>query len=115
MTIDYSRQADVVQVDLLDFPVTIVGAGGIGSPTALAVAKMGVKDLMVIDFDRVEAHNVPNQVLYPPDGVGELKVVLLARELAHLSSVDILAVEGRVPDTKLRPGVSISGGGSAAV
>jgi adenylyltransferase/sulfurtransferase len=113
--IDYSRQKDVIPVDLLDFPVTVVGAGGIGSPVALALAKMGVGNLQVIDFDKVELHNCPNQLLYPPDGVGELKVVLLQRELAHLAGVDILVVDGTFPDTPLRPGVVISAVDSMAV
>lgn len=116
VTLDYSRQTDVIPVDLLDFPVTVVGAGGIGSPTALALSKMGVRDLQIIDFDKVEAHNIPNQLLYPPDGVGELKVVLLQRELARLSGVNILVVNGTFPDTAhLRPGVIISAVDSMAV
>ena len=44
-------------------PVTIVGAGGIGAATALAMAKCGFERLTVYDFDTLEEANGPNQML----------------------------------------------------
>ncbi len=41
--------------------VLIVGAGAIGSYTAFGLARMGVKHLTVVDHDKVENHNLPNQ------------------------------------------------------
>jgi adenylyltransferase/sulfurtransferase len=44
-------------------PITIIGAGGIGSPTTLALTKMGAQTVEVFDFDKIEEHNLPNQLL----------------------------------------------------
>lgn len=41
--------------------VIIVGCGAIGSYTAFGLARLGVKELILIDHDTVEGHNLPNQ------------------------------------------------------
>lgn len=59
------RQLDILPPDKwVNQGVTIIGAGGIGSPTALLLAKMGCQQLNIYDFDKVELHNLPNQ-MYP--------------------------------------------------
>lgn len=74
----YKRQLDIVKPNELLFPITIIGAGGIGSWTALALSKMGAIGLTLIDFDKVEEHNIPSQV-YGPDDVGLSKVDALQK------------------------------------
>ncbi|MFA5103544.1 MAG: ThiF family adenylyltransferase, partial [Candidatus Thermoplasmatota archaeon] len=60
---DFWRQMDIVTpTDFEKFHVTIIGAGGIGSPTALAISKMGVEKITIFDNDIVEKHNLPNQM-----------------------------------------------------
>ena len=41
----YSRQLDLVMPSDLNFPILIVGAGGIGSWATLALAKMGCSNI----------------------------------------------------------------------
>jgi len=73
-TMDFWRQRDVVSSeDLASLRVTIIGAGGIGSPTTLALAKMGVSQIVVYDDDSVELHNLPNQI-YRFSDLGKTKV-----------------------------------------
>lgn len=69
----YKRQLDIVKPSELGFPITVIGAGGIGSWTTLALAKMGADTITVIDFDTVEEHNLPSQ-FYSPEDVGKSKV-----------------------------------------
>src|SRR3990167_983468 len=57
--------------------VHVVGAGGIGSPAAIALAKMGVGGLTLWDEDIVEDHNLPNQ-FHLADSIGDRKVDALA-------------------------------------
>jgi len=74
MSLDFWRQLDIVSPeDLASLQVTIIGAGGIGSPTTLALAKMGVSHIVVYDDDSVELHNLPNQ-LYRFSDLGKAKV-----------------------------------------
>lgn len=49
--------------------VQVFGAGGIGSWVGLALAKLGMPYVDVIDFDAIEPHNIPNQ-MYPTEDRG---------------------------------------------
>ena len=61
--------------------VLVVGAGGLGSPAALYLAAAGVGTLGIADFDRVEAHNLPRQLLHGDDAIGGSKVESAAHRL----------------------------------
>ena len=74
---DLWRQTDILAMTTLNTPITLVGAGGIGSMTGLALAKMGMQKMVVIDPDTVEPHNIPNQ-MYPTAATGKTKVSALA-------------------------------------
>ena len=74
---NYWRQTDIVDIDrVMQQPVTIIGAGAVGSFVALALAKMGAQLIAVYDDDRIEDHNLPNQ-FYRVRDLGMLKVVAL--------------------------------------
>ena len=53
--------------------MTIIGAGGIGAPLALSLAKMGVKKMHIWDADVVNEENMGPQ-MYGPRHLGSLKV-----------------------------------------
>jgi len=53
--------------------IVIVGLGGYGSWTALLCARMGVKNIIGIDFDHVEITNLHRQILYNRKDLGKLK------------------------------------------
>lgn len=61
--------------------VLIVGAGGLGCPAALALAKGGVRHLTLMDPDRVDATNLHRQLLHRTSDVGRLKVESAAERL----------------------------------
>lgn len=71
-----TRQADLIPASILGEKITIIGAGAIGSWTALALAKMGFADITVFDHDTVEIENMNSQ-FYPLGAVGRLKVTAL--------------------------------------
>ncbi len=58
------------QSKLLDAKVLLVGAGGLGSPSALYLAAAGVGTLGVVDADVVDLSNLQRQVLHTTDRVG---------------------------------------------
>jgi hypothetical protein len=68
--------------------IHIIGAGAVGAFTTLALAKMGFDAITSWDFDKVEEHNVENQ-LYGRTHVGMLKVQALKSLVKVLASVDI--------------------------
>lgn len=53
--------------------VLIVGMGGLGSPVLMYLATTGIRDIGIVDFDRVELHNLQRQVIHREKSIGELK------------------------------------------
>jgi tRNA A37 threonylcarbamoyladenosine dehydratase len=105
--VDFSRQIGLVDSEALEVPVTLIGCGGIGSFSALALAKMGCTDLTIYDDDLIEAHNIPNQ-LYRPGDVGQLKVERLAEIVWSFTGIGVQARAERVQQQRLR-GIVVSG------
>jgi molybdopterin/thiamine biosynthesis adenylyltransferase/rhodanese-related sulfurtransferase len=62
------------QLKLLDAKVLLLGAGGLGSPTALYLAAAGVGTLGIVDDDVVDLSNLQRQVIHTTAGVGTPKV-----------------------------------------
>src|ERR1700712_1093703 len=62
------------QQKLLDAKVLLLGAGGLGSPTALYLAAAGVGTLGVVDDDTVDLSNLQRQVIHTTDRIGTPKV-----------------------------------------
>jgi molybdopterin/thiamine biosynthesis adenylyltransferase len=62
------------QQKLLDAKVLLLGAGGLGSPSALYLAAAGVGTLGIVDNDTVDVSNLQRQVIHTSDRVGVLKV-----------------------------------------
>ncbi len=91
--IDFWRQQGIVTPDVLP-PVTVIGAGGIGSFTILALAKMGCSTITAIDDDKVEPHNLPNQ-LYGEPHLGSHKVDAAAAICKQLAGVEVVPVRSR--------------------
>ena len=104
--IDYWRQLDFVTPSDFTFDISLIGAGGLGSPIALALVKMGCPRIAVFDADRVEPHNLPNQ-LYRLDDIGSAKVEALARLLREFAPAEVSTFDEMVVDRSFS-GVVIS-------
>jgi molybdopterin/thiamine biosynthesis adenylyltransferase/rhodanese-related sulfurtransferase len=93
----YSRHFMLTQVgepgqkQLLRSKVLLVGAGGLGSPTALYLAAAGVGTLGIIDADVVDLSNLQRQVLHRTEDVGRPKVES-ARDTIHALNPDVTVV-----------------------
>jgi len=62
------------QQKLLDAKVLLLGAGGLGSPTALYLAAAGVGTLGIVDDDEVDLSNLQRQVIHNSERIGTPKV-----------------------------------------
>jgi sulfur-carrier protein adenylyltransferase/sulfurtransferase len=62
------------QTKLLNAKVLLLGAGGLGSPTALYLAAAGVGTLGIVDDDVVDLSNLQRQVIHTTDRIGVAKV-----------------------------------------
>ena len=73
------------QLELLDAKVLLLGAGGLGSPSALYLAAAGVGTVGIIDMDVVDESNLQRQILHNIDRVGERKVDSAKKTLTMLN------------------------------
>lgn len=103
---DYLRQLGILDPELFSYPITLIGCGGIGSPTALTLAKVGCSDLILIDPDSVEEHNLPNQVFRLED-IGRSKVSACKEIIADFSPCKVTAIQANVDHQPLA-GIVIS-------
>jgi molybdopterin/thiamine biosynthesis adenylyltransferase/rhodanese-related sulfurtransferase len=62
------------QRKMLDAKVLLLGAGGLGSPTALYLAAAGIGTIGIVDDDEVDVSNLQRQVIHTTDRVGVAKV-----------------------------------------
>lgn len=70
---DYSRHNSWFQAMEFPHPITIIGAGATGSRVFEALINLGLRNITVYDFDKVEEHNLANQIFDSGD-IGETKV-----------------------------------------
>ena len=62
------------QLKLMNSRVLMIGAGGLGSPSAYYLAAAGVGTLGIIDADVVDKSNLQRQILHSEEWVGKPKV-----------------------------------------
>jgi molybdopterin-synthase adenylyltransferase len=86
---------------LASVPVTLCGAGALGSLLADNLARQGVCKWKVIDRDRVEEHNVGTQ-LYGESEVGAWKVEALRNRIFRAVGVEIEAVAKELSERNSR-------------
>jgi len=85
------------QTKLLESKVLLLGAGGLGAPTALYLAAAGVGTLGVIDDDEVDLSNLQRQVIHTTDGIGTPKVDSAERAIKALNpGVDVVKYQTRL-------------------
>ena len=93
----YSRHIIMGQVGslgqrkLINAKVLIIGAGGLGSPSAVYLALAGVGTIGIVDFDVVEVSNLQRQILHHNDDVGRPKV-MSAQDSLHAYNPDVNVV-----------------------
>jgi molybdopterin/thiamine biosynthesis adenylyltransferase/rhodanese-related sulfurtransferase len=73
------------QGKLLDAKVLLVGAGGLGSPSALYLAAAGIGTLGIVDADVVDLSNLQRQILHANDRIGMPKTESAERTLTALN------------------------------
>ena len=99
----YSRHIIMGQVGslgqrkLINAKVLIIGAGGLGSPSAVYLALAGVGTVGIVDFDVVEVSNLQRQILHRNDDVGRSKG-LSAKQTLNAYNPDVNVV---VHDTRI--------------
>ncbi|MEX0620924.1 MAG: molybdopterin-synthase adenylyltransferase MoeB [Solirubrobacterales bacterium] len=80
------------QVKLLEAKVLLLGAGGLGAPTALYLAAAGIGTIGLVDDDVVDASNLQRQVIHNTERIGDSKTSSARRTIEALNP-DVEVVE----------------------
>jgi molybdopterin/thiamine biosynthesis adenylyltransferase/rhodanese-related sulfurtransferase len=83
------------QLKLLNAKVLLLGAGGLGAPTALYLAAAGIGTIGLVDDDVVDASNLQRQVIHNTERIGMAKTES-ARLFIEALNPDVNVVEHRL-------------------
>ena len=79
--------------------VSVIGAGGLGSPALLYLVAAGIGEIRIIDDDEVDISNLQRQILHSEKDVGVKKVDSAAERMSKIDS----AVKIKIFKQKLTP------------
>ena len=95
------------QRGLLQSKALILGAGGLGSPSAIYLALAGVGTIGLVDFDVVEISNLQRQVLHHTSDIGRPKLQSAKDNLkAYNPDVNVVLHEVRLESDNAREIIS---------
>jgi len=88
----YSRQIILKKIGvlgqkkLLKSRVLVVGAGGLGSPVAIYLTDLGVGNIGIVDYDKVEVSNLARQIIYNSKDIKKKKSSTTIKKLKLINS-----------------------------
>jgi molybdopterin/thiamine biosynthesis adenylyltransferase len=99
----YNRQTmlpeigDSGQEKLKQARVLVIGAGGLGCPILQYISTAGVGTIGIVDFDKIEIHNLHRQILYTEDQVDLSKALIAKEKLEALNPlIKVAAFEAKL-------------------
>ena len=82
--------------------ITIVGTGGVGGYVAIMLARAGIENLKLIDFDVVSSSNINRQVVARTNTLGRAKVEVLKEDLLLINeNLKIEAINAKIDSANL--------------
>lgn len=84
MIMNLTKSYEFFQPEKVDGMIHIIGCGSVGSTIAENLARCGVKKITLWDFDKVEEHNICNQMFDEGD-VGKLKTEAVKEHLIAIN------------------------------
>lgn len=81
---DLSKSYEFFKPEMCRERIHIIGCGAIGSTVAENLARFGLTKLTLYDFDKVENHNIANQ-MFTQEDIGKMKVDAVAEYLFKIN------------------------------
>ena len=86
----YHRQIQLwgeeTQKTLMSKKITIVGCGGLGCSIGIALSGSGIGEIDLVDFDKVEVHNIHRQIAFDESSEGRYKSEVLKEVMQKRNS-----------------------------
>ncbi len=93
--------------------VVVVGAGATGNEALKNLLLMGLRDVVICDFDRIEVSNLSRTVLFQRSDVGRLKAEVAARKCHDLALASHPQIRWFSGDVVWELGLGVLNGSSA--
>lgn len=89
--------------------VLVIGCGGLGTAASMYLAGAGVGRIVIADDDEIELSNLPRQITYRSNQIGQSKVTTLASFLKEQNTdIHVRAVKRRLDGHQLALEVSLA-------
>ncbi len=105
----YSKQIILKKVGIIgqkkisSAKVFIVGIGGLGCPLVLYLANTGVKNIGLVDNDKVDISNLNRQIIFNNKDIGKFKVIQTKRFLKKINEkIKINISKDRLKKTNIK-------------
>ena len=83
--------------------VLIIGIGGLGTTASLYLANSGIGNITINDYDSVDLTNLPRQILFNSDDLGNNKAETAKKKLlAFNPNITVKALTGKLKEHQLR-------------
>ena len=81
---DLSKSYEFLQPEKVRERIHLIGCGSVGSTLAELLARAGFTKITLYDFDKVEAHNIANQMFVQSD-INTPKVEAVAKRMKEIN------------------------------
>ena len=71
--------------DIRNLKVLILGVGGVGGSATEALARMGINDITLVDYDKIDITNINRQVIATHSTIGRLKVDVFKERILDIN------------------------------
>lgn len=88
-----SAWGEEAQRDIARLRVGLIGAGSVGGLVGDSLVRMGFEDIMLVDFDFIETHNLDRLSYATRTDIGRLKVEVQAAHLEARATADPFRIE----------------------
>ena len=98
---EYERIKKIIGLDginkLNKTSVLIVGIGGVGGSSLEMIARCGIKNITIIDFDKFEESNLNRQILCLKNNIGRNKVDVADERIKHINpDINVIKIKEKV-------------------
>lgn len=80
--------------------VLIIGLGGLGCPLLLYLTSLGVENIGIIDYDKIELSNLSRQILFSEKDIGKYKVSQAYKKIKYINKKIKLTIFKKKLDIK---------------
>ncbi len=91
------------QIKLRSQKVLIIGAGGVGSPSVLYLARSGIMSFGIVDFDKINKSNLHRQILFDYNDVGKKKILVTKKKIQRIDkNIKIKVYDKKINKSNLK-------------